>query len=405
MAITTSLNHDFRIVSHPVRVYSGKDALGNLPAELKRQKARRAYIICGRSVSRKTDLITQIRALLGESCAGVYDEMGKDTPMPDVLAARDGARAANADILIAVGAGSVIQGVRIVAILLAEKGSPFELMTQYPEDGRAAISPKLTAPKLPIINVVTAATGAANRAGSPAKMQGLDHRMEYFDPRTRPVALIWDNDALMTAPMSMMKGTASYVFWRAAMNMGQLRANPLVYYNRLQCFDLVRGTFDRLDTPEARIDLCVASFMSNRQVDDGGGRVDHWVTRVVYAFSAAIFNLHEQVGQGQVGAALTPTVMRRLGSRDPQAMCNIGQALGVWKEGDAVELAPERAAAELQRIWTSLDMPTNLTECDVPKDTAEKILQNCLKTFNSDPKQEFRKEIPMLRELLLECWG
>ncbi len=399
-----AFQHDFRLASYPCRVYSGKNALGNLPAELKRNKARRAYIVCGRSVSRKTDLIRNIQALLGDACVGIYDEMGKDTPIIDVLAARDGARAANADLLIAVGAGSVIQGVRIVAILLAEKGAPEELMTQYPDDGHAAISPKLLAPKLPIINILTAATGAANRAGSPAKAVGLDHRMEYFDPKTRPVAMFWDSDALMTAPMSMMKGTASYVFWRAAMNMGQIKANPLVYYSRLQCFELVRSTFDRLETPEARIDLCIASFLSNRQVDDGGGRVNHWVTRVVYAFSAAIFNLHEHVGQGQVGAALTPIVMRKLGYRDPEAMCNIGRALGVWKDGDPVADAPSRAADELQRIWTGLGMPTNLTECEVSKDTAEKILQNCLKTFNSDPKQEFKKEVPMLRELLLSCW-
>lgn len=183
--------HDFRITSTPCRVYSGKNALGNLPAELKRNRAKRAYIICGRSVSRKTDLIRNMRALLGEACVGVYDEMGKDTPLPDVLAARDGARAAGADLLIAVGAGSVIQGVRIVAILLAEQGSPYELMTQYPEDGRAAISPRLMAPKLPIINVVTASTGAANRAGSPAKAEGLDYRMEFFDPKTRPVAVMF----------------------------------------------------------------------------------------------------------------------------------------------------------------------------------------------------------------------
>jgi alcohol dehydrogenase class IV len=400
-----ALEHDFRITTYPCRVYSGKHALGNLPAELKRQRAKRAFIICGRSVSRKTDLITNMRALLGDTCAGVYDEMGKDTPIADVLAARDQARAANADLLIAVGAGSVMQGVRIVAILLAEEGAPEELMTQYPEDGRAAISPKLMATKLPIINVVTAATGAANRAGSPAKSPGLDHRMEYFDPKTRPVAMFWDSDALMTAPLSMMVGTAAYVFWRAAMNMGQVRANPLVYYSRLQCFELVRNSFARLETPEARIDLCIASFLSNRQTDDGGARVNHWVTRVVYAFSAAIFNLHEHVGQGQVGAALTPTVMRHLGHRDPEAMCNIGRALGVWNEGDAVADAPARAADALQKIWTGLGMPANLTECEVPRDTAEQILQNCLKTFNVDPKQEFKREVPMLRELLQACWG
>lgn len=395
---------DFRITSYPVRVHSGKNALGQLPAEVKRNRAKRAFIICGRTVSRKTDLIRNMQALLGDACVGVYDEMGKDTPLPDVLAARDAAREAQADLLIAVGGGSVIQGVRIVAILLAEKGSPYELMTQYPEDGHAAISPRLMAPKLPIINVVTAATGAANRAGSPAKAEGLDHRMEFFDPKTRPVALFWDEDALMTAPMSMIRGTAAYVFWRAVMNMGQLKANPLVYYNRLQCFEMVRNTFDKLETPAARIDLCIASHLSNRQTDDGGGRINHWVTRVAYAFSAAIFHLHEHVGQGQVGAALTPTIMRKLGYRDPESMCNIARAFGVWQDGDPVAEAPFRAADELQRLYTGLGMPANLTECEVPRDSAEKIVNNCLKTFNVDPKQEFRREVPMLRDVLAACW-
>ena len=50
-----------------------------------------------------------------------------------MLAARDKARAAEADLLIAVGAGSVVQATRIVAILLAEKDPLEKLITQYPE--------------------------------------------------------------------------------------------------------------------------------------------------------------------------------------------------------------------------------------------------------------------------------
>src|SRR5204862_6745400 len=164
------------------RVYSGVDALDQLPAELGRHRAKRAYVICGRSVSRSTNLITRIKALLGESFAGLYDEMGKDTPLPNVLAARDGARAANADLLIAVGGGSVIQGTRVTAILLAEEEPVEQLITQYPEHG-PAISPKLMAPKLPIINVLTVGTSAQNRGGSPVKAEDLGRRMEFFDPK------------------------------------------------------------------------------------------------------------------------------------------------------------------------------------------------------------------------------
>ena len=88
--------YDYRIESFKARVYSGRNALASLPAEIKRQKARRAFIICGRSVSRKTPLINDLRKLLGDVLVGVYDEMGKDTPLADCEAARDAARSAAA---------------------------------------------------------------------------------------------------------------------------------------------------------------------------------------------------------------------------------------------------------------------------------------------------------------------
>src|SRR5918992_102002 len=211
--------NDFRAVGFPLRLYSGKDALENLPAELKRHRAKRAFIVCGRTGSRKTPLVTRIRGILGDTLAGVFDEMAKESPLSAVMAARDAARAAESDLLIGIGAGSVIQATRVVAILLAETRPVEDLITQYPESG-PAISPKLLAPKLPIINVLTAGTSAANRGGSAVQGEGLDHRMEFFDPKTRPVALFWDSDALLTAPASLALTTGTSIFWRAVMNMG-----------------------------------------------------------------------------------------------------------------------------------------------------------------------------------------
>lgn len=409
MAVAT---HDFRITTYPARVYSGKDALGNLPAELKRHRAKRVFIISGRSVSRKTDLVERIKALMGDAFAGLYDEMGKDTPMPDVLAARDAARAVDADLLIAVGAGSVVQGTRIVAILLAEKGDPEELCTQYPE-GRAAISPKLMAPKLPIINVLTAATSAQNRGGSPMKAAGYNHRLEYFDPKTRPVALFWDSDALLTAPASMMRSSAAAIYWRAVMNMGYVRekATPMSDMNRRQVFELVGSAVLRLQdsTQEQadaapRIDLCIATFLNNREVDDGGGRVRHWPGRVVYAFAAALFNLHEEVGQGEANAVFNGAALRLFGSREPGEMSNMAAALGVWKPGDPVAEAPLRAADEMERQFAAMGMPTRISQLNIPRASLEIILENSMKNFNSDPKREFLKERALLQKALEAAW-
>jgi len=308
--------------------------------------------------------------------------------------------------LIAVGAGSVIQGTRIIAILLAEKDPVEKLITQYPP-GMPAISPKLMAPKLPIINVLTVGSSAQNRAGSPMKSEKPGLRMEFFDPKTRPVALFWDDEALLTAPVSMVCASGGAIYWRAVMNMGYTRATALSDYNRRQTFDIMSKALPRLKDPNdvaARNDLCVATFLQNRDVDDGGGNVRHWVGRVVYAFAAALFGMHEEVSQGAAHCALTPAAMRHLGSRDPQAMCAIASALGVWKDGDPVADAPFRAADELEKVFRSIGMPACLSDLNIPKSSAEVILNASMTNFNADPKQEFIKEKDFLGQVLAASW-
>lgn len=398
---------DFRAVGYPVRLYSGQDALENLPAELKRHKARRAFVVCGRTVSRKTDLVARIRRIVGADIAGVFDEMEKESPLSAVIGARDAARAAEADLLIAVGAGSVLQATRVVAIVLAETAPPETLCTQYPEHG-PAISPKLLAPKMPIVNVLTAATSAQNRAGSAVKNPELDHRMEFFDPKTRPVAVFWDADALLTAPPRLALTTGVSVLWRAIMNIGATHMTPLVEGDRLQALRLARNALARVQDPHdaaPRIELCAAAYLQNRDADDGGALVEkHWVGRVVYAFAAALFNAHAHVTQGEANAALTPAVMRHFGNRDLDAMCNIARALGVWGDGDAREEAPERAAAEVERLFTGAGMPIRLSPLAIPRESLDIVLENSLKNFNADPRREFMRERDALRAALDAAW-
>jgi alcohol dehydrogenase class IV len=407
MSLTPAYHNDFRATAYPLRLYSGKDALENLPAELKRQRAKRAFIVCGRTVSRQTDLIARIRRILGDACAGVFDEIAKDTTLESVTRAADAARAAQADMLIAVGAGSVIQGTRVVAILLAEKHPVDQLITQYP-DNAPAISPKLLAPKVPIINVLTAATSAQNRGGSAVKDPNRDHRMEFFDPKTRPVALFWDADALMTAPLSLVRTTAASVYWRSMVNLGAVRVGPLSEGDRLQAFRLATFALERAaDATDVtpRIAACTAAFLQNRDADDGGALTEkHWVARVVYAFATALFQRHAHVGQGEASAALTPMVMRELGARDPQAMALIAQGLGVWRESDGMAAAPHQTATELERVFKAAGMPVRVSQLGIPRDSLPLIVENSLKNFNADPRREFVRERDRLLRVLEACW-
>ena len=95
--------------------------------------------------------------------------------------------------------------------------------------------------------MLTAGTSAQNRAGSAVKGEELDHRMEFFDPKTRPVALFRDSDALLTAPLALARDTGAAIYWRAAMNMGTANMTPLVEGDRLQALRLAERALARLD--------------------------------------------------------------------------------------------------------------------------------------------------------------
>ncbi len=57
--------------------------------------------------------------LLGARCAATFDAMPPHTPRSAVIAAAEQARAANADLIVTVGGGSITDGAKAVQLCLA----------------------------------------------------------------------------------------------------------------------------------------------------------------------------------------------------------------------------------------------------------------------------------------------
>lgn len=399
----------FRAVSYPWRLYSGVNALQHLAGEVKRHNARRAFVVCGRTVAHKTNLVARIRDELGDLYAGVFDAMDKDSSYPAVRAATDAARAAEADLLIAAGGGSVIVGTRVVAIFLAEQGDPFALMTQYPE-GRPAYSPRLLAPKPPIINVVTTPTSAMNRGGSGLKNDQLDHRMEYYDPKTRPVALFWDAEALLTAPPELLRSTGTTTFTGALRSVAARSLNPLLEGDRLQAFRLARSALPRAlaepDNAAPRIDLCAAALLANRAADDDADRRTERdpVGSASYALATALHVRYGHVGQGEATSALLSTAMRRAGPADDGSAQRLAEALGVWRDGMSAAEANESAADALDAFYRSIGMPVRLGELNIPREDLPLLAQETLKNFNANPGERPADQVERMLGLLEAAW-
>ena len=269
----------FRHTAYPVRVYAGDDALSNLGAAVARAGGKRPFVVCGQSVARRTNLLERVADGLGAPPAGVFDGVQTGSPVPAVLAGTRAAQDADADLIIAVGGGSAVVTARAIIILLAEGGEPREHATKYPA-GQPPVSPRLMRPKLPNILVLTTPTTAATRAGTAVLDAETGHRLEMFDPKTRPAAVIWDTEALLTAPAELCVSASGSLFSGVAGALQAPAVNAMAAADLLAALGLlvenlpaVRRDGDNGDgAGAARVNLCAASFMYNRAGDSGAGR-------------------------------------------------------------------------------------------------------------------------------------
>lgn len=397
----------FRAAGHPWRLHCGPGVIEqSLREAVARAGARRAFVVCSPSVNRRTDTVRRIAAALGERYAGVFDAIGKDSPYADVCAARDAASDAAADLLIAAGGGSVIVATRAVAIFLAEPGDPFAIMTQYPE-GKPAYSPRLLAPKLPIINVPITPSSAMNRAGTGLKNPDLDHRMEYFDPKTRPQAIVLDHDSLLSTPLAVLRSTATTVFASLVGAMAQREDNPLVEGDRDQAFRLAHRAYVRLadgdDDAALRTDLCLAAFLQNRAEDDGGRVVRNSVFSGNYAVSTALHVRYPHVGQGESTAVVHAAKIRLSESIDPQSARRVAEAVGVWRDGMDARQSALAVADALEDLYTRVGMPIGLRALAIPHDDLRLIAAQTVKNFNANAGVRSAEEQVADAERLLEA--
>jgi alcohol dehydrogenase class IV len=378
----------FRAAGYAWRLHCGRHVIEqSLKEAVDRAGAKRALVICSPSVNRRTDTVRRISDTLGGVYAGVYDSIEKDSTYASVCAATRAARDASADALIAVGGGSVVVATRAVAIFLAEPGDPFLIMTQYPE-GKPAYSPRLLAPKLPIINIPTTPTSAMNRAGTGLKNPDLDHRMEYFDPKTRPQAIFLDDDALLSAPPDLIRSTATTVFATNVAAMSQIDINPLAEGDRNHAFRLAHRAYPRLmaelDNPSLRIDLSLAAFLQNRTEDDGSRRFRGGAFAGDYAVSTALHVRYPHIGQGEATSVVHAPKIRLTQNIDVRSARQVAEGLNVWRDGMDAPQAALAVADTLEALYTRVGVPAQLRQLQIPRDDLRAIANETVKNFNAN---------------------
>ncbi|MQG86036.1 MAG: iron-containing alcohol dehydrogenase [SAR202 cluster bacterium] len=376
---------DLRYSGYPVRIHSGTDSLKRLDSELNRLNSNRAMIVCGRSIANKTNLIDRIKSVCEPSSriTCVFDKAETSSPLPSVMEGVQLAKENNVDCIVSVGGGSSIVTTRGILILLAEQGSAFDLCTQYPP-GQRPISPRLDEEKLPTISVITTPTTATNRSGTALKDPETRTRLELFDPKTRPIAVIWDKEALETASPELTKSASASLLTGVLAGLLSKNLNHLALSDLNGALEIMLHDLPLVDTRQAygevAMKLCAASFLYNRACDSGIGGT---ALGVVSAISHAIDTKFPDCSHGDAYSVMTS---HGISFNAPAILESSARVLASLERFNANDIPMSGDAAGRLSEWSlrffqSIDMPTKLSSIGVTDQDINAIARDAMEDF------------------------
>lgn len=291
------------------------------------------------------------------------------------------AKDVGADLIVAVGGGSAIVTARAITIMLAEGGDPRDHATRYPP-GQRPISPRLMQPKLPNVLVLTTPTTAATRAGTAIIDDQTGHRLEMFDPKTRPATVIWDTDALLTAPPDLCISASGSLFSGVISALQAPALNTMATADLLAALGLLVENLPAVrrepQSGESRVNLCAASFMYNRAWDTGASGS---ALGVVSALAHSLDTRYPECSHGAAYSILTAPGMRFNQSYNVYGQSRVADALGVREPGAGNPDAAEAAADAVSGFFQAVGLPSALRDVGVAEDSIALIAQDAMTDF------------------------
>ena len=346
--------HSFQHIAPPLRLFSGADSLAQLGRELDRAKCSRAVIVCGASLARNNSLLAQIKAALGDRCAGMFAATRAHSHVESVEEAAHALETLGADAVVPVGGGSAIVTARAASILLAEPGGVEALSTRIGEGGRVH-SPKLAAAKLPQFVVPTTPTTAIVKAGSAVFDPASGRRFALFDPKTRAHSVFVHPDFVASAPQKLVTTASINTLTLAIEGLTSRTHEPLADALLMHALRLVKTHLHAAaDDIEARTQLVLAAILCGQGTDHSG----MGVTTVLSHAIGARHNLEN----GALNAILLPHVLRFNAEAAQSGLAKVAAAL------DRPGADPSATIGAVAAMLEGLGVAASLREAGVPRD-------------------------------------
>lgn len=377
------------------KIFFGKKMTEVLQELMTQMSARSIFVIISQHLVDQTDVLAQLRSIMGDRHLEVYTKIHAQTPRIDVIAATDAARRVNVDLILTIGGGSMTDAGKMVMLCLSNnitKAEELDRLRPILDYKGGLIIPKIQPANIPLVCIPTtlAAAEYSNIAGVTDTVRHL--KETFKDESMCPSFVILDPWLSANTPEWLFLSTGIRALDHAVETLCSTKPTPISDATSIHALKLLAKYLPALKNDasniEARGQCQVAAWLSMTGIQSG----------VPVGASHAIG--HELGGtagvpHGYTSCIMLPHVLRFNESVNSDKQKLISEAFG--------EL-DQPAADIIADFIKNLGLPSRLRDVNVRKEILDEIAEKTMVDpwIYSNPRQiKSAKDICLLLE---EAW-
>ena len=361
--------------------------------------AKRILLIASSSLATYTDQFADLQERLGSRCVGLFDQVSAHTPREDVLAAIQTARKVDADLLISLGGGSIIDASKVVQLAIDKDIRSEEELLQYAQRADGTRGPKAGQyalfyghSKIRQLAVPTTLSGAefSNNAGVLDRSRSAKEGYRGVD--LCPQCIIYDPTLTMQTPEWLWLSTAIRSLDHAIEGFCCVGSYPFLDGHFLHAMRLFAESLPRSKADPGDREARTLSQQAVWLACCGLGTVFHGASHGIGYILGSLCG----VPHGYTSCVMLPAVLRWNAVQFGERQKAIIDALGIKEAhaGDAV-----------RSLVDNLGLPTNLQEVGVEHSQLDEIARRAIQhpvVLKNPRKLESAEQV---REILELAWN
>lgn len=349
----------------PHAVFGGENSMENIADIIKKLDAKKVAMFTDKGL-RKLGLFDMPEAVVKSTGVEYYvlDDLPAEPSYMAVQAVVDDFKASGADLIVACGGGSVMDAAKLASVLVTDEYGVKELLD----------NPGMAKKCVPIVLIpTTAGTGAEVTPNAIVGVPERELKIGIVNENMIADYVILDARLIKNLPRRIAASTGVDALAHCVECFTGNKANPFSDMYALEGCDLILNNLEAAcDDPEAmdaKNKMQIAAYYGGLAITASG-------TTAVHALSYPLGGKYH-IAHGVSNAILLAPVMR-FNAEDPV----VKERLAViydrsCHEAEKLSSVEEKAAwviARMEAIIRHLDIPTSLTEFDVPAEDLESLV-------------------------------